>query len=80
MTILQRLKDRKKELKSDLTRDRDALKYGTIDKQLYQELKNITDHRIDELDYIIIVLKEEGIIPETKKDKQRKKSNRKLRT
>lgn len=59
MTILERLKERRLELKSDL---KDKKVKEVVGKEMWKELCLITEHRIAELDYIIILLKEEGII------------------
>ena len=65
MTILQRLKERRKEL----TQEQKEIKTWDLSKEEKGIQKIIGRHRIDELDYIIVLLKKEGIIKETRKDK-----------
>ena len=52
------------------------LKDGSIDKTYYESLRLVTQHRIDELDYITILLKEEGIIKDIRKENKIISSNR----
>ena len=65
MTILQRLKERRREL----SQEQKEIKNWDMTKEEKIQQRIIGEHRIAELDYIMILLKEEGLIPETKKDK-----------
>ena len=62
--ILQRLKERKKELRSD-AKDKELkaqLKGEPTKQDMWTQFLLIGEHRIAEIDYIIMLLKEEGII------------------
>jgi len=63
MTILQRLNERKKELRDEMKEMKDW--DFTLEEKKTQRLFN--EHRIDEIDYIIVLLKEEGIIKQNPK-------------
>lgn len=64
MTILQRLKERKKEIRSDEKNKelKKALKGEPVVQDMWEQFVLLGEHRIAEIDYIIILLKEEGII------------------